>query len=154
MGVYRPSNHNFYLDFNANGLWDGASVDKRYDFGTFGDIPVSGKWSAQPVVVPVAGFSGTPTNGLAPLNVSFTDLSPNAPTSWNWSFGDGNTRTLRNPSNIYSSPGLYTVSLTTNYSAGSNTTTKLNYINVTEIPIVVYGKLHLYQIVMVILKSI
>jgi hypothetical protein len=44
MGVFRPSNHNFYLDFNANGLWDGASVDKRYDFGTFGDIPVSGKW--------------------------------------------------------------------------------------------------------------
>jgi hypothetical protein len=44
MGVFRPSNHNFYLDFNANGLWDGASVDRRYDFGTFGDIPVSGKW--------------------------------------------------------------------------------------------------------------
>jgi PKD repeat protein len=44
MGVFRPSNHNFYLDANANGLWDGASIDKRYDFGTFGDIPVSGKW--------------------------------------------------------------------------------------------------------------
>ena len=44
MGVFRPSNHMFYLDFNANGIWDGASVDKRYDFGTFGDIPVSGKW--------------------------------------------------------------------------------------------------------------
>ena len=44
MGVFRPSNHQFYLDFNANGIWDGASVDKRYDFGTFGDIPVSGKW--------------------------------------------------------------------------------------------------------------
>jgi len=44
MGVYRPSTHMFYLDANANGLWDGASVDKRFDFGTFGDIPVSGKW--------------------------------------------------------------------------------------------------------------
>jgi len=44
MGVFRPSDHMFYLDFNANGVWDGASVDKRYDFGTFGDIPVSGKW--------------------------------------------------------------------------------------------------------------
>jgi hypothetical protein len=43
MGVSRPLNHNFYPDFNANGLWDGASVVKRYDFGTFGDIPVSGK---------------------------------------------------------------------------------------------------------------
>ena len=42
MGVFRWSNHNFYLDFNANGLWDGASVDRRYDFGIFGDIPVSG----------------------------------------------------------------------------------------------------------------
>ena len=44
MGVFRSSNHNFYLDFNANGIWDGASVDKRYDFGSSGDIPVSGKW--------------------------------------------------------------------------------------------------------------
>ena len=44
MGVFRPSNHNFYLDFNANGLWDGASIDNRYNFGTFDDIPVSGKW--------------------------------------------------------------------------------------------------------------
>jgi hypothetical protein len=44
MGVNRPSNHMFYFDFNANGLWDGASVDKRYDFGTYGDIPVSGNW--------------------------------------------------------------------------------------------------------------
>jgi hypothetical protein len=44
MGVFRPSNHLFYLDFNANGVWDGASIDNRYDFGTFGDIPVSGKW--------------------------------------------------------------------------------------------------------------
>ena len=23
------SNHNFYLDFNANGTWNGASVDKN-----------------------------------------------------------------------------------------------------------------------------
>ena len=45
MGVFRPSNHCFYLDFNANGLWDGASFDTRYcDFATFGDIPVFGKW--------------------------------------------------------------------------------------------------------------
>ena len=45
MGVFRPSNHLFYLDFNGNGVWDGSPIDNRYDFGSNGDIPVSGKWA-------------------------------------------------------------------------------------------------------------
>ncbi|HYV94158.1 MAG TPA: PKD domain-containing protein [Chitinophagales bacterium] len=44
------------------------------------------------------------------LNVSFTDLSVNA-TSWQWTFGDGNTSNLQNPSNQYSAPGTYLVCL-------------------------------------------
>jgi photosystem II stability/assembly factor-like uncharacterized protein len=37
---------------------------------------------------PVAGFSGTPTIGPAPLTVSFTDISTGNPTGWAWYFGD------------------------------------------------------------------
>ena len=85
-------------------------------------------------LAPIADFSGTPTNGTVPLTVAFTDLSTNIPTSWNWSFGDGNTSTLQNPSNVYSTPGLYTVSLNATNNKGSNSTTKLNYINVTAAP--------------------
>ena len=36
--------HLFYLDYNRNDLWDDASIDNRYNFGTSDDIPVSGKW--------------------------------------------------------------------------------------------------------------
>jgi hypothetical protein len=45
VGVFRPSTHTFYLDFNANGVWDGPSSDRSYVFGLSGDTPVSGKWA-------------------------------------------------------------------------------------------------------------
>jgi C1A family cysteine protease len=44
IGVFRPSTHQFYLDYNGNGVWNGASVDRQYNFGLTGDIPVSGDW--------------------------------------------------------------------------------------------------------------
>ena len=53
-----------------------------------------------------ADFSYTATN----LTFNFTDLTPNA-NSWSWDFGDGNTSTVQNPVHTYSTPGIYTVSL-------------------------------------------
>jgi hypothetical protein len=40
--VFRPSTHLFYLDTNGNGVWNGASVNRQYNFGLSGDLPVSG----------------------------------------------------------------------------------------------------------------
>jgi len=45
IGIFRPSTHLFYLDTNGNGAWNGAAVDKSYNFGITGDIPVSGDWN-------------------------------------------------------------------------------------------------------------
>jgi PKD repeat protein len=45
------------------------------------------------------------------VNVPFKNLSSGA-TSYNWNFGDGNFSTQVNPTNTYSSSGLYTVQLT------------------------------------------
>jgi len=83
-------------------------------------------------VLPVANFTGTPTNGTAPLTVRFTDSSINA-TSWSWNFGDGNTTnsTIQNPVHTYLTAGTYTVSLDATNSGGSNTAIKSNYINLT-----------------------
>ncbi|PKL61079.1 MAG: hypothetical protein CVV31_13385, partial [Methanomicrobiales archaeon HGW-Methanomicrobiales-2] len=39
-------------------------------------------------VPPEANFTGVPTSGSAPLNVSFTDQSTGDPTGWTWFFGD------------------------------------------------------------------
>ena len=58
-----------------------------------------------------AKFEADYTVGEAPLTVQFTDLSPNLPTSWDWSFGTGDGSTDQNPSYTYSQPGLYDVSL-------------------------------------------
>jgi hypothetical protein len=45
IGVYRPGNHTFYLDFNGNGKWDGAAIDRQFRFGISGDTPITGDWS-------------------------------------------------------------------------------------------------------------
>jgi len=79
----------------------------------------------------VAGFSATPTSGTAPLEVAFTDLSADDPTSWSWTFADGQMSSVQNPTHTYQSAGLYTVSLTVTNAAGSDTETKANYITVT-----------------------
>jgi PKD repeat protein len=59
------------------------------------------------------------------------DSSVNTPTSWVWSFGDGNTSTLQNPSHTYITEGTYTVTLTVTNTGGSDTMTKNGYISVT-----------------------
>jgi len=83
---------------------------------------------------PVANFSGTPTNGTAPLTVNFTDSSTGSPTFWSWTFGDGGTSTQQNPSHQYLTAGNYTVALTVTNANGSSTNTKPNYITVTAPP--------------------
>jgi hypothetical protein len=45
IGIYRPSTYLYYEDYNGNGVWDGAVIDRVYNFGMNGGIPVSGKWS-------------------------------------------------------------------------------------------------------------
>ncbi|MFA7303032.1 MAG: PKD domain-containing protein, partial [Methanoregula sp.] len=83
---------------------------------------------------PVANFTGTPTTGTVPLTVAFMDISTGNPTGWNWSFGDGSlvNATEQHPVHTYGSAGVYTVSLNTTNAGGSDTTTRTNYITVTE----------------------
>ncbi len=50
--------------------------------------------------------------------------------SWNWTFGDGATSTLQNPSHTYTVDGSYNVSLTVSDGTSNNTKTKNQYINV------------------------
>lgn len=76
-------------------------------------------------------FNGTPLSGPAPLTVKFIENSTGWPMTWAWDFGDGNTSSLKNPQHTYASAGDYTVNLTTMNAWGSNTSLKLNYINVT-----------------------
>jgi len=83
---------------------------------------------------PTASFTGSPTNGVQPLNVAFTDTSSGSPTSWAWNFGDTGTSTLQDPSHTYTTAGVYTVSLIAGNAYGSSTNTLTGYINVSAPP--------------------
>lgn len=65
---------------------------------------------------PTAGFTPSTVNGCTPLNVSFTDastISGAAIVNWQWDFANGNTHTGANPPlQTYTTPGVYSVSLT------------------------------------------
>ena len=83
------------------------------------------------VSVANADFSGTPHQGVAPLAVSFTNLSTGEFTTCIWTFGDGGTSTnCGNPNHTYTTPGVYNVSLTVSGTLGSNIETKTDYITV------------------------
>jgi YVTN family beta-propeller protein len=82
-------------------------------------------------VLPVANFITNVSEGYAPLDVQFTDLSQNA-NSWAWDFGDGATSIVRNPTHIYSVAGSYTVNLTVGN--GSYTNSKTAIITITQEP--------------------
>lgn len=65
--------------------------------------------------LPAVDFVGEPLQGYTPMDVQFTDLSPNGSAqilSWHWDFGDGSTSTLQHPLHTYQNPGSYDVSLT------------------------------------------
>ena len=57
----------------------------------------------------LAGFQ-SPDSVCLPANIAFTDMSTNA-TSYNWTFGDGGSSTVANPTHTYTSSGVYTIKL-------------------------------------------
>ncbi|HXW98306.1 MAG TPA: PKD domain-containing protein, partial [Methanomicrobiales archaeon] len=81
---------------------------------------------------PRAGFAASPKSGMAPLAVSFVDLSTGKPTSWAWDFdNDGIVdSTDQNPVHTYAAAGVYTVNLTVANAAGSNSRVMKDYITV------------------------
>ncbi len=65
---------------------------------------------------PVANY-----NHSVILNTAyFIDQSLNAPRSWSWDFGDGNSSNLSSPQNTYTLAGKYEVTLTTTNDCGTS----------------------------------
>jgi gliding motility-associated-like protein len=61
----------------------------------------------------------------AGTSAEFTDLTPNA-TNWDWTFGDGGTAIIENPTHEYPALGQYSVTLTVTDNNGCvNSTTQL-----------------------------
>ena len=74
---------------------------------------------SNPIIVPVGG------------TVNFFDASTNVPSSWSWNFGGGATNvTTQNPSVVFNTLGIYTVSLTATNSYGSDSEVKTAFVQV------------------------
>ena len=73
---------------------------------------------------PASAFTFGPAAPQTGAAVTFTDASTGGPTSWQWSFGDGGTSTLRNPTHAYAVAGTYAVTLTASNAGGSSQTTR------------------------------
>ena len=88
------------------------------------------KYAYMPAPV-AAGFSASPTAGVAPLTVTFTNTSAGDYTTSLWDFGDKLTSTAESPTHTYAT-GFYTVALTVSGPGGTDTLTRPNYITVYE----------------------
>lgn len=70
---------------------------------------------------PVASFTVSASQGCAPLNVLFTNTSQNA-VSYVWNFGNGNSSSQVNPSNVFTNAGVFNVTLTATAANGTTST--------------------------------
>jgi gliding motility-associated-like protein len=126
-----PNNGQYItVRLQGGGLQDWTQVD-HFSFSPF--------TTTQPCVQlpPVANFNASDTSICAGDCISFTDLSTNNPTSWNWNFTGGTPAfsNIQNPGSIcYNTPGNYTVTLTATNNFGSNTSTHTSYIHVYPVP--------------------
>lgn len=85
---------------------------------------------------PSASFTASPTNGVAPVLVSFTDTSSASVSNRFWNFGDGTTTNaptgfIRHP---YATSGVYTVTEIVSIPGGSLTNTQVNCITLKPPP--------------------
>ena len=122
---------------NDPAIYDNRIVwaDGRYRDSNIYMATLSGETEPK---TPVVNFTSNVTSGNAPLTVTFKDTSTSSPTAWKWTFGDGASKTSKNPIHTYSNAGSYTVKLTATNAAGSNTITKTNYIKVIGKPIAAF----------------
>ncbi|MCX6833871.1 MAG: PKD domain-containing protein [candidate division Zixibacteria bacterium] len=82
---------------------------------------------------PEAEFSVDKRESCVGATVTFTDQSIDAD-SWHWDFGDGGTSTDQNPTHAYSSPGVYTVTLSVRNDCGPDSEIKTDYVTVGHPP--------------------
>ncbi|MBN3034980.1 MAG: PKD domain-containing protein [Bacteroidales bacterium] len=131
--------------WRMNDVWGQTATDltANHNDGQLGSTPdmddndpawVSTNW---PYDIPLtADFSASPLAGNAPLVVQFTDYSMGNPASWEWDFNFDEIIDSydQNPVWTYTTPGVYTVTLTVNDSKTSSAKMREFYIEVTGTP--------------------
>ncbi len=87
-------------------------------------------WYTAGMAAPSANFIANPSSGIAPLTVTFTDLSSGTVTNRLWNFGDGTITNVTTPSitHVYQL-GTYTVTEVVTGPGGVDASTQMNSIS-------------------------
>lgn len=126
---FKSWTHNdFYIASTTWGLQSDGNADDSTKFVSLTECHMRVTYT--PVSTPVAAFTVSTTTGTSPLSVQFTDQGSNTPTSWLWSFGDGNTAANQHPLYVYTTVGTYTVTLTETNGGGTGTLSTASLITV------------------------
>jgi PKD repeat protein len=88
------------------------------------------------VSVPGINFTTSIREGCVPLEVIYTDMSSNDPTSYEWVFEGGTPATSTDPNPVitYNSEGVFDVSVTMTNTAGNSTAVFEDHIIVKDLP--------------------
>jgi len=130
-----------YCGTNSPGTVTSSNSAGAITFEWHSDVSVTGTgWTASigcSTSPPVADFAASNTSPAPDSDVVFTDLSTSGPTAWTWtitpatySFVNGTNASSQNPEVQFADLTAYTVSLAVSNPYGSDSETKLNYINV------------------------
>ncbi|MEQ8677991.1 MAG: PKD domain-containing protein, partial [Aggregatilineales bacterium] len=94
--------------------------------------------STQTIPRPIAAFTQDLTTGNAPLVVRFINQSNGAIDSYTWNFGDRSTSAEINPSHTFTTPGVYTVTLTVTGPGGSSNVSRVINVQSTTAPVAAF----------------
>ncbi len=130
-----------YCGTNSPGTVTSSNAAGALTFEWHSDISVTGPgWTASiscSTNPPVADFLASNTSPAPGADVVFTDLSTGGPTSWTWTitpashaFVNGTDANSQNPEVQFNDLVAYTVTLDVTNPYGSDSETKVNYINV------------------------
>lgn len=130
-------------------LWSTGSTAQTINVNAAGTYTVTvtdptgctGTYAANVTVnpLPVSSFTMSPTCfGSTATFTNTSAISAGNIIQYNWSFGDGNISTAQNPSNLYATPGNYTVSLIATSGNGCVDTVS-QLINISPAPVADFG---------------
>ncbi|MCP4714412.1 MAG: PKD domain-containing protein, partial [Deltaproteobacteria bacterium] len=113
------------IGFVAEGEAGSTTTTTTIDAGSTTTTTISGDSAVS------VAFSADPLSGAIPLTVEFSNQTTGLVDYYLWDFGDGSISLEENTFHTYTSPGLFTVTLTANASDGtSETLVKEHYVSV------------------------
>lgn len=116
--------------------WAGIFTVRLTTYNTVGSTSITQRKvitvTTDQAMRPVANFIASGTDGTAPMSVRFTDTSVGHPDHWLWTFNDGSTETVQNPSHSFKKEGTYPVTLQISNQYGTDTETKEGFITVRQ----------------------